>query len=92
MLEMHELVKPAVVRDFTMPGWRPSAAECLDGPERAHTAFFSKHRFRDSSERASMVGLADSPDWVQSGQPPIPMSLAKRVLMWYSLQRVTYKQ
>jgi len=28
MLELHELVKPAVVRDFTMPGWRPSAAEC----------------------------------------------------------------
>jgi hypothetical protein len=28
MLELHELVKPAVVRDFTVPGWRPSAAEC----------------------------------------------------------------
>jgi hypothetical protein len=28
MLELHELVKRAVVRDFTVPGWRLSAAEC----------------------------------------------------------------
>jgi hypothetical protein len=39
-----------------------------------------------------MVGLVDSTAGVESGQPSIAMSLVKRVLMWYSLSKATYKQ
>jgi hypothetical protein len=84
---------PRTRRRANCSGQAPSAT--CRAYQREHTSGVARLKGAasgTSSERGQRVGLVDTAAGVESGQPSIAMSLVKRVLMWYSLSKSTYKQ